>query len=243
MADAMTGKVYRYSGDGRSIEFERPPLEPSIYPIDVASSGPFVYVLDYARNRVIRYDGRGAYLDILISFSGYDRTRPVSLTAAGGGRLITTDLENHALTVWNPLLDIELQWKEYGWIDGSLDRPAKAGMLPDERIAVAELGNRRVQIFSPSGAWEKTLELPEGREFLSPRSLCSDREGNLFVADTEAGCVYQFCSDGSFGSTIESFLGKPLSPSAVAAGWNDDLYVADIRSRSVLVFRLEYPGR
>lgn len=239
VADAMTGKVFRFSPDGRGLEFEKP-ASGEIYPIDLSVFGAFVYVLDYSSNRLLRYDQEGTYLDILISFSVYDRLQPVSVTGTGGGGLITTDLKNHGLTIWTPLMDLEYAWNEYGWAEGALDRPIKAIMLPDERIAVSELGNRRVQLFSPSGQYESLLSLPGGDEFKSPRSLCCDRQGNIFVADTEAGRVYIFSAGGELEGDIDIFEGEGISPSAVAVGWNDDLYVADIRSRSILLFSLRY---
>ncbi|MCK4236765.1 MAG: NHL repeat-containing protein, partial [Candidatus Krumholzibacteria bacterium] len=184
VADAMTGKVFRYSTDGESVEFEKPFLSPSLYPIDVAVYGSFVYVLDYSENRVLRYDHNGAYLDILLSFDEFGKMHPSSLTAGEGGRIATTDIENHTLTIWTPLLDIELTLGGYGWSEGRMDRPMKAAILPDDRIVVVESGNRRVQLFSPAGSFEKVLSLPEEMRFRSPRSISSDFMGFIFVADT-----------------------------------------------------------
>ncbi len=243
IADAMTGKVFRFSTDGSYIEFEKPSLNISIYPIDVTVHGSFVYVLDYSGNRILRYDNRGAYMDILLSFDNMEHMHPVSITGGGGGRFLTTDIENHGVAVWTSLLDIELFWKDFGWAEGSLDRPVKAAMLPDERIVVAELGNRRVQIFSPSGAYESVLTVPGGMDYVTPRSLCADYDGNIFVADTEGGAVYVFNREGLYIQKLDSFNNRKIAPSAVAVGWDDRLYVADIHSRTVLIFNLKYSGK
>ena len=237
VADAMTGKVFVFPPDGPAVEFEDPPLGSSIYPIDLVVDGTFVYVLDYSDNRLLRYDRNGAFLDVLISFGQYDRLRPSSVSGGGGGRLLTTDMKNHGLAIWTPLLDIELLWNEFGFLEGAFDRPVKAAMLLDERIAVAETGNRRVQIFSPSGRYETVLVLPDGAGFKKPRSICVGRDGNIHVADTEAGAVFIFSPDLSFKGKIDSFGGMKISPSAVAADWNGGLYIADIRSGSVLVMK------
>jgi DNA-binding beta-propeller fold protein YncE len=242
-ADAMTGKIFRFSPDGTVIEFEKPHRNSSMYPLDLAVDGSFVYVLDYTAGSLLRYDDRGSYLDILISFSSLERTQPVSVTSGGGGRLVTTDLRNNAVTVWTPLLDVELSWSAYGRGEGAFDRPAKAAILQGERIAVADLGNRRVQLFSPAGAYLQALSPPDSIPFNAPRYLCADMDGNLFVADTGSGAVYVFSPGGALLLRIDSYLGDAISPSAVAAGWNDDLYVADLASRSILVFRLFSPGK
>ncbi len=240
VADAMAGKVFRYTRAGESIEFGRPSRFTSFYPIDIAAFGPYVYVLDYIENRVLRFDYKGAYLDILLSFTEYERMHPVSITTDEGGRIVTTDVENHTLSVWSPLLDLEFSLGEYGWMEGDFDRPMKAVVLPDGRLAVVETGNRRLQLFSAAGGYEASWTAPDSVSFRTPRYVCFDRAGNTFVADATAGRVIVFSRDGEAVAAIDSFDGEPISPAACACDWNDYLYVADLHSRSVLVFRLRY---
>lgn len=240
VADAMAGKVFRYTRAGESVEFGRSSRFTSLYPIDIAAFGPYVYVLDYIENRVLRFDYKGAYLDILLSFTEYERMHPVSITTDGGGRIVTTDVENHTLTVWSPLLDLEFSLGEYGWMDGDFDRPMKAVVLSDGRLAVVEMGNRRLQLFSAAGRYEASWTAPDSISFRTPRYICIDRIGNIFVADATAGRVIVFSQDGEAVAAIDSFDGEPISPAACASDWNDYLYVADLHSRSVLVFHLRY---
>jgi len=240
VADAMTGKVFRYSPQGESLEFEIPSSGASLYPIDVAVQGSFVYVLDYADNRIIRYDTRGSYLDILISFHEFERMHPTSLTVDESGRFITTDVENHTLTLWTPLMDIEFTVGEFGWAEGSFNRPRKAIILPDGRIVVAESGNRRLQILSPAGGYEMVPAPPTGKEFRTPRSVAVGRYGMIFVADTEGRRVLVFSAGGDFLTDVDSFNGGEISPAAIAVGWSDQLFVADLQTRSILVYRLLY---
>ncbi len=239
-ADAMTGKIYRYSSDGGSIEFERSSGATTLYPLDLGVEGSMVYVLDYADNRVLRYDASGAFLDIFLSFGEFPKMRPVSFTVGEGGSFLTTDIENHSVTVWTPLLDIEFTVGEYGWTEGSFDEPRKAANLPDGRIAVIESGNRRVQLMSSTGTYERTIVPPEETPFRSPRWVASDGEGNIFVADTEAGALFVFDPEGRFLDRIDSHGGERIIPTSAAIGWDDLLYVADLRSKSVLAYRLHY---
>lgn len=199
-----------------------------------------VYVLDYAENRVLRYDDSGAFLDILLSFGEFPKMRPVSFTVGEGGRFLTTDIENHSMTVWTPLLEIEFTAGEYGWTMGAFDDPRKAASLPDGRIAVVESGNRRLQIFTPTGTCERIIVPPEETPFLSPRWVASDGAGNIFVADTEACVLFVFNPEGGLLDRIESHGGAGIVPTSVAIGWNDQMYVTDLRSKSVLVYRLHY---
>lgn len=243
VADAMSGKVYRFSSDDRSLEFERPPDNASFYPIDVAVQESFVYVLDYSTNALLRYDYRGTFLDVLVSFDQFPNMRPVSISTGTGGRMLVTDIANHSVSGLTTLLDLELSLGQFGSGAGTFNEPRKAVFLPDERIAVVESANRRVQVFSPAGTFERILGAPPGRGFASPRSLCVDARGNIFVADAERGDIVVYAGGDTPALEIDSFAGRPIVPSALATDWSNDLYVADLKSRSILVYRLVYPGR
>ena len=240
VADAMAGKVYRYAPDGGSLEFELPRDVAGFYPIDVAVQESFILVLDYSRNGILRYDAEGSYLDVLLSFDEFTRTRPVSITAGEGGRLLTTDVAHHTVALWTPLLQRELVIGEFGRSPGSFNEPRKAAFLPDQRIVVAESGNKRLQFFSPAGGYEGVLQPPPGERLVAPRSIVVDEEGTIVVCDAGAGKLVLFSAGGVYLETVASFGGRAISPSAAAAVWDGRLYVADLASRSVLVYRLVY---
>ncbi|MDZ7859723.1 MAG: NHL repeat-containing protein [Candidatus Krumholzibacteriota bacterium] len=241
VADAMAGKVYKYDQSGNSVEFELPSFSGSVYPIDLSGSAAFVYILDYSSNKILRYDYRGAYLDILIDFAEYKNLKPVSLSVGTGGRFLMTDIESHHFTILNPLLDIELQIGAYGWDKGYFDEPMKASLLPGGRIAVADSGNRRIQIFSSSGRFLMLLGSSEEYEFCYPRSVCGDSEGNIFVADTECGEVFVFSPSGRFIMSLDSYCGNDIAPSALSVSFEGKLFVADTQSSSVIIYRIVYP--
>jgi tripartite motif-containing protein 2/3/tripartite motif-containing protein 71 len=240
VADAMAGKVFRFAENGESIEFEAPPSDSDIYPIDLAVEGAIVYVLDYTRNSVLRYDYRGAFLDVYLSFDEFESMRPISFTASEGGRFITTDIKTHSVTIWTPLLQLEQQLGEFGWAEGAFDGPRKVASLPDGGIGIVESGNRRIQILSASGRFERVIEPLEDSSLRAPRWIAADGRGNLFVTDPDAGSIFVFSSEGALLLEIDSYGGEEISPAAVAIGWDDHLYVTDLRSKSVLVFALHY---
>ncbi len=241
VADAMAGKVFRYTPDGASLEFERPPSNAAFYPIDVAVQESFILVLDYSRNGILRFDSWGSYLDVLLSFDLFDRVRPVSLTVEPGGGLITSDIANHAVILWTPLYERELTIGEFGRGPGRFNAPRKAAFLPNKGIVVVESGNARLQFFSPSGRHERIVQPPPERSFVSPRSVVVDHAGNVFVCDSKRGRVSVFSAGGNLVTDIDSYGGEAISPAAAAAGWDNTLYVADLKSRSVIVYRLRYP--
>jgi DNA-binding beta-propeller fold protein YncE len=241
VADAMAGKVFRYAPDGSSLEFERPPNNAAFYPIDVAVLESFVLVLDYSGNTLLRYDAKGAYLDVLIAFDQFDRVRPVSVTAGPGGSLITADVTNHTVALWTPLLDLELMIGEFGWGAGRFNEPRKGAFLSGRGIVVVESGNRRLQFFSPSGRYERTVQPPASLPFVSPRSVSVDPAGVIFVCDPDGGRISVFNFDGSYVTAVDAYGGNAIAPAAAAVGWDGKLYVADLKSRSVLVYRLNSP--
>ncbi len=241
-ADPVSGMIYRFSREEEPVQFERPPLQASFYPMDVTVYGAYIYVLEYSENRLLRYDRSGSYLDVLISFRQMERIRPVSLNAALDGRLISTDMENNRVRVWSPLLDTELSFGEYGWAGGNFNRPVDGIILPGGGIAIAEVGNSRVQLFSPNGKFERELELPDTLQFEAPRALAVDQEGNLFAGDSRAGRILVFLPGGEFAGSYNSFDGNEIVPVSMALGWNSYLYVSDLRSHSILVFRIIYPS-
>ncbi|MFO7914383.1 MAG: NHL repeat-containing protein [Candidatus Krumholzibacteriales bacterium] len=239
VADGMSGKLFKYMAGREVLEFPVPRSLVSIYPVDVAAGAdPFIYVLDYSSGNVLRYDYRGGYLDVLISFDDF---KPSSISAGAGGSFILTDMENHSVLVLNPLLDREVEIEGYGWEAGFFNKPAKAVILRDGRLAVADTGNRRVQIFSSSGLYLRQLSPPDSLGFKSPRSLCCGPEGNIFVADTGRGSVFAYSPGGEYITAIDSYSGKKISPSALTVDLNDNLFVADLLSRSILIYRLVYP--
>lgn len=256
VADAMAGKVFRYellretgaatskapggiAGIGPALEFSRPPDVASFYPIDVVVQESFVLILDYARNRLLRYDYRGAYYDVLVSFADRGRMRPVSVTAGSGGRFVTTDVEANAVVLWTPLLDIELELRGFGAAPGSFGAPRKAAFLPDQRFVVIESGNARLQEFSPSGRFERIVKPPGG--FEGPRSVAADARGAVFVCDPEASRLAVFSPDLAHVRDIDRFGGTLIRPAAACVGWDGNLYVADLASRSIVVYRIVYP--
>jgi len=241
VADAMAGKVFRFAPDSASLEFGRPPNSAAFYPIDVAVQESFILVLDYSQNKLLRYDAEGSYLDVLLALDQFDDMHPVSVTAGAGGRIIMTDVARHSVALWTPLLDLELKIGEFGSQEGRFNEPRKGAFLPSQGIVVVESGNRRLQFFSASGRYERTARPPDVNAFVSPRSVNVDPAGTVFVCDAEVGSIFVFSSLGAYMTTIDAYGGQAISPAAAVCGWDGTLHVADLKSRSILVYRLLYP--
>jgi len=239
VSDGLTGMIFRYTLNGESIEFERPSGASALYPVDIACVGSYVYVLDYSSRKILRYDFRGAYLDLLVALEEIGYLSPVSISIANDGRLIMTDTERHMVSLWSPLMDFQVEIGEFESGLMGLVEPVKAIDLSDGTVAVLDSGDRMIKFFSPSGAFEGSIPLGDRIGVVEPRYMCVDRYDNIFVADAE-GKVLVVRPDGKLLNTIDSFNGKQLVPSAVACGWNNELFVTDMKSHSVLVYVITY---
>ena len=239
VSDGLTGMVFRYNLDGESLEFEQPSVMSAIYPVDIACVGSYVYVLDYSSMKILRYDFRGAYLDILVALGELNYLSPVSLSIANDGRLIIADAERYRITLWTPLMDFQVEIGEFESGVMGLVEPVKAVSLSSGIIAVLDAGDRKVKLFSPSGSFDGLIDLKGQINVADPKYLCVDRYDNIFVVDG-GGKVLVIRPNGRYIFTVDSFNGRSIVPSAVVCGWNNELFVTDIKSHSVLVYTINY---
>ncbi len=90
-------------------------------------------------------------------------------------------------------------------------------------IEILDLENRKLEYFRPK----------ESGQLLDPINLCFDTSGNMYVADARRGQVVIFDSNGVYSGAI----GKKseFKPAGVLTKDNK-IYVADLKSQSVLIF-------
>lgn len=75
---------------------------------------------------------------------------PAGLAVEPGGTLFVSDRRAGSLLVLDTSSGrLKGTGSRHGWESGLLNRPAGIGLLPDGRLAVADQGNGRVQIFRP----------------------------------------------------------------------------------------------
>ena len=80
-------------------------------------------------------------------------------------------------------------WGMQGDVKGEFDIPTSIAFDNDGNFYVSEVGNSRIQIFSPVG--EYLSELAPG-SFSGPHGLAFDSNGDLYVADTGNNLVKKF---------------------------------------------------
>ena len=79
----------------------------------------------------------------------------------------------------------------FGMDDQGLNGPAALCLDGDLNLHIADRGNRRVQIFSRAGRWQRSYA-----KDTTPRAMASDKNGRIFVADAVACAVLVFDASG-----------------------------------------------
>jgi len=199
-----------------------------------------VFVLDGSSGRVIRLDrdlkGQSVILD-----GGGDR--PGGFAPYAGialdhesGDLLLSDRSEGALTRLDFTGRTSRAAGGFGSVRKSLRDPAGLDVAPDGAVFVADRGLDAVAFSSRFGADIRLL----GAEALqSPVDAAALPDSRVAVADARG--VVVFDRSGTALGSAGFGTGPDMVPRSVA--FHDGrLYIADARSRSILVYKIETPG-
>lgn len=119
---------------------------------------------------------------------------------------------------------------------GQFEKPRGIAADAAGNLYVADLGNSRIQKFSPEGEFLKTFGNPgtsEG-ELREPNGITVDSAGKIYVADALNHRLIKFNADGNFEKQWSGPEPGFYGPRDVAIGPNKQLYILDQgRSRVV----------
>lgn len=224
--------------------------------IDIGPDG-FVYVADAGNHRVQKFTAQGEFVAAwgqqVVSEGAAGEppgfNEPWSLAVAPDGDIFVADTWNHRIVRMTPKGEWIHAWGtfgQYGTDDtagqGVFYGPRDLTIEPDQRIYVADTGNKRIQVFDPDGqfalqwggggAAEGYLDEPVGLAF--------GPEGKeLYVADTWNRRVQVFDRNGTFLRQwpIDGWdAGIPEEKPYLAVDADGHVYVTDPGNYRVLVF-------
>ncbi len=200
------------------------------------------YVADGYANCVKRFDVQG---NLLLRFGsiGSDTgefRRPTGIALDHKGRLFVVDGGNHRVQVFDTTGKFLFQFGGLGRDSGKMNSPAGIAITPNKLVWISDSRNNQIQVFDSTGKWIKTIKKPDSLGFDTPTGICSDKHGNLFIADTKHHRIVELNPYGrrlfTFGSEGDSLcqfknpIGVTSSPGA------HYLYVADMGNKRVTRF-------
>lgn len=200
----------------------------------------FVYVADYGNSRVVCRDPvTGAFVLAAAVAS------PWGVAIGENNRLYVSSWSDNSIKVYQNGLLVN-SWNGEGSLGGKLNKPSelKFGTYQgQDALFVADCGNNKVQIYSPSGTYLGQLgacgidplgdynENKESGGMLLPYGIAVAGNGNIIVSDSSHKCMRVYDSEGNLletWGTMSNTEGNFFSP----MGCDIDqitgrLYVAD----------------
>ncbi len=214
--------------------FERP------YDIAVDGAG-HIYLTEYYRNRVTKYDSAGNYLFSWGSYgsgSGYFYY-PRGIAIDGSNNVYVADRSNHRIQKFSS------DGTYINTIGASvLYRPGYVAVDSVGNLYVTEYNSNRVSKFNASGSLvARWGSYGSGNgQFRSPRGIAVDPNGFVYVSDTVNHRIQKFDSSGQYVNQIGGYgssTGSMIYPSDIAVGSSSGyLFVMDRENDRIQRFNL-----
>lgn len=236
----ITGKVLRQYGQS-SIEGAA-----MNYPVAVAvdDSQQLLYVADFNNGRVQVWHLEGEYLyQLPVEKDGKElgTIKPAALAVGDSGKLYVSDVLGQRVLVFDASGRLFHQFGEEGAAAGQFK--FANGIAVDEqndRIYVADTNNGRIQEFSLSGEYKRSLKFINERKLVTPRGLALDRQrGLLHIADTITHRIASYdlaAAKGLLWGSEGSEKSRFNFPNGLAADQSGNLYIADRDNNRVMVY-------
>ena len=224
-----------------------------------------VLVADSQNNRIQRFSWDGKVLPFPAFAKGPWSQAPgkfklpYDVDFDGLGNIFVADTQNHRIQRFTPKGRFVRMWGRNGGDGtpgvgpGEMDQPRGLATDPFGNVWVADHENARVLKFTGNGRLLLTLGANGGDgswgegigEFNSPRGICSDREGFIYIADDVNHRIVKLANDTGQFVAIFGKPGGPVSGSGTGPGEfklpygcavdnNGHLWVADTNNHRVV---------
>jgi len=219
----------------------------TLAPLDTPSAAAFdrrgrLYVAETGADRIRVFDPSGADFATwgARGAGAGELAGPRGIAVAPSGEVFVADTGNSRVQVFGANGAFARQWGLWGSEAGRLHTPVGVACT-DERVAVADVGRRSVEVFDVAGAHLFTIGgALEGAESAMglPVDVAFDERSRLYVVDADRHRILVFDAKGelerAFGD-FGSFPGLFSDPRSIAFH-ADELFVADRENHRVQVF-------
>ncbi|SRR6266542_2241934 len=164
-------------------------------PAAVAVAGGDVYVCDTWNGRAQRFSLAGEWKG---SFSGFYGPGGI---AASGGRVAVTDTGHNQIVLLDADLKNPTRMGKLGKDRGEFSGPAGIAFGPSGSLLVADVGNRRIQVFAADRKFKTSWTVP-GWQTWCVAHLEADSDETIYAADCSGDAVWAFAPSGKLVRTI-----------------------------------------
>jgi len=201
-----------------------------------------LWIADGYAHAIKKFDRQGNLLLRFGSF-GSDTShfkQPCGIALDHKNRLWVSDRLNHRIQVFDSTGGFLFQFGSQGADSGRFNSPTGITITPNGLVWVSDTRNNQVQVFDSLGHYLKTIKQVDSLGLDTPLGICSDKWGNVFIADAHHNRIVEL---NPYGQRILDFGGQGDSlwqfrtPVGLASSPGAHyLYVADMGNRRVQKF-------
>jgi len=202
-----------------------------------------LYVADKDNHRIQIFDQEGRFLRQFPTRINKQDIRPVDVAVdTKKGNIYVTENNNHGVAMFSSRGKLLDHWGRNGTEVGEFRYPAMLAVTADNEIAVVDVLNTRVQVFSKPKKHSITVGewgvLPG--QLFRPKGIAIDKTRNYYISDSYMGVIQVYADTGHFiyvlGRNDAPYRFK--TPTGIAVDKNNRLYVAEMLKHKVSVFEL-----
>ena len=243
VTDSGNARVQKFTSDGQFMgtwgvsgtdngEFKKP--------TGIATYENNVYVVDTEQARIQVFDSTGKFLQSWGEF-GSDHgelKKPTGIAISNDGVVYVADTENHRIQQFTTDGEFLSSFGIFGLGDGKLRTPVDVA-LGENYIYVSDPGNYKIEKYNYEGISVASFDYRFGGFSIQPNGLTVDRDGNIYLADSNKHRIVKIDPEGNtlkiFGS-VGNDKGKFVQPKDVVLDDRGFLFVTEFGNNRIQKF-------